>query len=113
MISTQIDNSAVELQSYVSVDEDGFLIDSSDWDRASAQIKALEVGVELNEKHWLLIDLIRDKYIRLGALPSMRIVCKSVGLDRYKLKAQFGSCLALWKIAGLPNPGLEAQAYMN
>jgi tRNA 2-thiouridine synthesizing protein E len=67
----------------------------------------------LDDKHWLLIEIIRDKYLRLGALPSMHLVCKAAGLDKRVLKQQFGGCLNLWKIAGLPNPGEEARAYMN
>ena len=95
------------------LDDEGFLIDGNDWDRFFTLRRALEAGIDLSEKHWLLIELIRDKYLRLGALPPMRTVCKSVGLDKNELKAQFGSCLALWKMAGLPNPGEEAKAYMN
>ena len=95
------------------LDEEGFLIDAADWDRGFSQDKAKEKGVILSDKHWQLIELIRDKYLRLGSLPPMRTVCRSVGLNKIELKQQFGSCLNLWKIAGLPNPGEEAKTYMN
>lgn len=95
------------------LDEEGFLIDAEDWNRDFSQKRAKEKGVILSDKHWQLIELIRDKYLRLGSLPPMRTVCRSVGLNKQALKLQFGSCLNLWKIAGLPNPGEEAKTYMN
>lgn len=102
-----------ETRSRQLLDEEGFLIDAEDWDRGFSQKRANEKGVILSNKHWQLIELIRDKYLRLGSLPPMRTVCRSVGLNKQELKLQFGSCLDLWKIAGLPNPGEEARAYMN
>lgn len=95
------------------LDEDGYLIDPVDWTQSFTERRAAEAGIRLAKQHWHLIDIIRDKYLRLGALPPMRSVCKSAGLDKQELKQQFGSCLNLWKMAGLPNPGEEARAYMN
>ena len=106
-------NTAIDTGSVQILDEEGYLIDPSDWDRSFTVQRAEEADIELTEQHWQLIELIRDKYLRLGALPPMRTVCKAVGIDKQLLKQQFGSCLALWKIAGLPNPGEEAKAYMN
>jgi len=45
-------------------------------------------------------------------VPLMRRVCRSQNLDRDSVKDLFGNCLNVWKIAGLPNPGEEAKAYM-
>ena len=98
---------------YVLIDEEGYLIDPLDWTRALTEGRAREAAIELTDKHWQLIELIRDKYLRLGALPPMRSVCKAVGFEKHELKRQFGSCLNLWRIAGLPDPGEEARAYMN
>ncbi len=98
---------------YQPLDDEGYLIDPYSWDRSFTEHYADAAGLVLTEQHWRLIELIRDKYLRLGALPPMRTVCKAVGLDKHRLKRQFGSCLALWKMAGLPNPGEEAKAYMN
>ena len=113
MLSTVQSHSRFDYQPYERLDEEGYLVDPNDWTREFTEQKADELGLELTDKHWQLIELIRDKYLRLGALPPMRTVCKSVGLDKGLLKRQFGSCLHLWKVAGLPNPGEEAKAYMN
>ena len=95
------------------LDDEGFLINPDDWTRAFTEQRAQQADVELTEQHWVLIELIRDKYLRLGSLPLMRSVCKAVGFERSALKKEFGSCLSLWKMAGLPNPGEEAKTYMN
>jgi dissimilatory sulfite reductase related protein len=114
MLQTQIQSNTVEnLQTRQILDEDGYLVDPVDWTQSFTVLRAEEAGIELAHQHWHLIEIIRDKYLRLGALPPMRSVCKSVGLDKRELKQQFGSCLTLWKMAGLPNPGPEAVAYMN
>jgi len=98
---------------YGITDEEGYLLDASDWTRAFTEERARQAGIELSEKHWRLVEIIRDKYLRLGALPPMRTVCKAAGFEKRELKQQFGSCLRLWKMAGLPNPGEEARAYMS
>ncbi len=100
-------------ESYVLIDKEGYLLDPLDWTRAFTEGRAREADIELTDKHWHLIEIIRDKYLRLGALPPIRSVCKAVGFEKHELKRQFGSCLNLWRIAGLPNPGEEAVAYMN
>lgn len=95
------------------LDDEGFLLNANDWTRSFTEHRARQASIELSPQHWVLIELIRDKYLRLGALPLMRSVCKAVGFERTALKQEFGSCLALWKMAGLPNPGEEAKTYMN
>ena len=96
------------------LDEDGFLIDHRVWDRDLAQLLANEWGLgDLGPTQWLIIDYVRDKYFRLGAMPPMRNMCSKVGVNREAVKKSFGTCRQLWQIAGLPNPGSEAVTYMG
>jgi tRNA 2-thiouridine synthesizing protein E len=113
MLNLQNNEIAIEHPPVEVLDEEGYLIDAHAWEPAFTEVRAEEINLQLTDKHWELIDLIRDKYLRLGAVPPMRSVCKAVGIDRFTLKQQFGSCLTLWKMAGLPNPGEEAKTYMN
>lgn len=113
MLNIEHNHTADSHQDYELLDDEGYIIDASTWNRAFSEKRANAIQLELTSKHWQLIELIRDKYLRLGALPPMRSVCKAVGLDKKILKKEFGSCLNLWKLAGLPNPGEEAKAYMN
>ena len=96
------------------LDVDGFLIDHHLWNRELAQRLADEWGIgRLGSTHWLLIDYVRDRYFRLGALPPMRNLCSKVGVNRDAVKKSFGTCRQLWQIAGLPNPGGEALSHMG
>ena len=99
--------------SALPLDQDGFLIQTRAWNKALAQQLANEAGLgKLDVTQWLIIDYVRDKYFRLGALPPMRNLCHKLGVDRSAVKQAFGDCRQLWRIAGLPNPGAEALSYM-
>ena len=67
---------------YVVIDEEGYLLDPSDWSRAFTQGRARAADIELSARHWQLIEIIRDKYLRLGSLPLMRLVCKAAGFEK-------------------------------
>ena len=96
------------------LDEEGFVAERKLWNRALAQQLADSHGLgRLGPTQWLIIDFVRDKYFRLGALPPMRNMCRKLGVDREAVKKSFGSCRQLWQIAGLPNPGEEALSYMG
>jgi tRNA 2-thiouridine synthesizing protein E len=95
-------------------DADGFLVGTLDWSPAMAEVVARDEGIDrLGATHWKVIHLVRDRYFSLGALPVMRLVCRAAGLDPRQAHHLFSSCRSLWRIAGLPNPGEEAKAYMN
>jgi tRNA 2-thiouridine synthesizing protein E len=95
-------------------DADGYLIDGAAWSRDMAEELARAEGIEsLGPVHWKVIHLVRERYFSLGALPVMRLVCRAAGLDRASAHDLFSGCASLWRIAGLPNPGEEARAYMN
>jgi TusE/DsrC/DsvC family sulfur relay protein len=95
-------------------DEDGFLVDGERWHSGLATALAAEEGLDaLGEQHWRILDFIRDYHARFGAVPMLRRVCRREGIDRQRMKRLFGSCRSAWRIAGLPNPGEEAKAYMN
>ncbi|MCB1758988.1 MAG: TusE/DsrC/DsvC family sulfur relay protein [Gammaproteobacteria bacterium] len=96
------------------LDEEGFLLDPSLWSEHSGQMLADLRGVgRLTREHWTVIHFVRDRYLRLGAIPPMRRICRSSALSRRDIKRMFGSCLEVWRIAGLPNPGEEAKSYMG
>ena len=94
--------------------EDDFLADPGIWTPELAKELARREGLHgLTAKHWEVIHLVRARYFSIGALPVMRLVCRAAGLDPHQAHHLFSSCLSLWRIAGLPNPGPEARAYMN
>jgi tRNA 2-thiouridine synthesizing protein E len=95
-------------------DEDGFLCDAAVWDdRVAERLAELEGVAPLQAAHWRVKRFVRDRYLRLGAIPPMRRICRSSELSRSEVKTLFGGCLQVWRIAGLPNPGEEAKSYLS
>jgi dissimilatory sulfite reductase related protein len=95
------------------LDEDGFLANTDDWNEVIArQIADDERVPVLTDRHWQVIHRIRNHYFRIGGVPSLRRVCRATELRKDDIEKLFGGCLATWRIAGLPNPGEEAKAYL-
>lgn len=95
------------------LDDDGFLAHIGQWNEALAQRIARREGIAyLDESHWRLIRHVRERFLALGGLPSMRRVCRATGLSRNEVHELFGGCMPVWRIAGLPNPGEEAKTYL-
>ena len=93
-------------------DEDGFLADGLVWTRGLAeQIAEFDELAPLTDKHWKVIDHIRERFFRVGGVPAMRLVCRATGLSSMEIRSLFGDCRSAWRVAGLPNPGEEAKAY--
>lgn len=100
--------------SRIGFDTAGFLADPEGWAPSLAEAIASDDGIgALTDKHWQVIGLVRDRYYATGALPVMRLICRAAGLDPHNAHQLFSTCRSLWRIAGLPNPGDEALAYMN
>jgi len=107
-------NCARVIDSRSNFDQDGFLAESGNWTPSLARQLARQAGVDdLTAKHWEVIRIVRERYFAIGALPVMRLICRAAGLDPSSAHQLFSSCRSLWRIAGLPNPGEEAMAYMN
>jgi tRNA 2-thiouridine synthesizing protein E len=104
----------VDNQPLVCFDEDGFMLEPANWTEGTASMIAEIDGVgSLRTEHWRAIHFLRDRYLRLGAIPPVRNICRNSTLSKEEIKKLFGSCLEIWRIAGLPNPGEEARSYMT
>ncbi len=114
MYSAQVQESPNGAAPAFSFDDDSFLIHPEEWSPDLAREVAAAMGLApLTDRHWQTIEFIRDKYLRLGALPPVASMCRRLGLHPGEVKELFGSCRQLWIVAGLPNPGEEAKAYME
>ena len=89
------------------VDEDGFLVNLSDWTEEMAVFLAKEEGVEeLSEDHWKLINYLRGYFKDYGIAPMVRKMTKESG---YSLKEIYdlvpsGPSKGACKVVGLPKP---------
>ena len=91
----------------VEVNDEGFLLDSSQWTPQVGEEIAREVGVwPMTEKHWNVITFCREDAAREGQPPGMRRIAKNSGVDMKALYQLFpkGPGKLAARIAGLPKP---------
>ena len=96
-----------ELITRLEVDGDGFLKDPEVWNREVARQLAIEDGTgELTDKHWEVIDYIRQYYSENEMAPMVRKLCQNAGVRLKELYEMFplGPAKGACKIAGLPKP---------
>jgi len=89
----------------VNVSEDGYLEDMSQWNEDIAKEIAEEIGIELTDKHFEVLNYLREK-TEAGEALTIRKVGKSGVVDikgLYKLFPK-GPLKFSSKIAGIPKP---------
>ena len=91
----------------VDVDAEGFLTDPAQWNEEIARAIAADNGIyELNERHWLVVLFMRDRYLTSGSAPSIRSLGKQSGVPIKELYQLFpkGPAKLAAKIGGIPKP---------
>jgi tRNA 2-thiouridine synthesizing protein E len=99
----------------IQTDDEGYLQNLGDWDKGLAEALAKTENVELTEKHWKLIEWIRNYFQQFQVAPAIKSLTKEVmtleNLPDKKEANKFiyelfpeGPAKQLAKIAGLPKP---------
>ena len=91
----------------VERDPEGFLVDPSQWTREIALEIARESGIpELTERHWMVVNFMRERYLTTGSAPSIRTLGKESGVPIKELYQLFpkGPAKLAAKIGGIPKP---------
>ena len=91
----------------VQRDAEGFLTDPTQWTEAMAGEIARENGIdELGDRHWQVINFMRNTYLETGSGPSIRTLGKVSGVPIKELYQLFpkGPAKLAAKIAGIPKP---------
>jgi TusE/DsrC/DsvC family sulfur relay protein len=90
----------------VDVDAEGFLTDPEQWNEQIAEAIAAENGIELTERHWLVVRFMRERYLATGNAPSIRSLGKESGVPVKELYQLFpkGPAKLAAKIGGIPKP---------
>ncbi len=97
----------------IALDKDGFLKELTDWSAPVAIALAQREGLELNDEHWLILNLLRDFYAQFQLSPATRplvkYVAQQLGPDignSHHLNRLFQGTPAKLaaKLAGLPKP---------
>jgi dissimilatory sulfite reductase related protein len=109
-LSPQEENAMTQLKvrdQALDLDEDGFIQQPEKWDKDVALALAETEGVnELTEKHWQLVNYLRDYYMKFGVAPMIRKVCKDNNMKLTEIYSLFpsGPAKGACKVAGLPKP---------
>ncbi|MEW6133346.1 MAG: TusE/DsrC/DsvC family sulfur relay protein [Pseudomonadota bacterium] len=97
----------------IETDEEGFLVNLSDWNPDVALELAKGEGIEMTDQHWEVINFLREYYDEYQIAPAVRVLTKAIGK---KLGPDKGNSKYLYdlfpygpgkqacKIAGLPKP---------
>jgi dissimilatory sulfite reductase related protein len=91
----------------VDVDAEGFMTEPEQWNEQIAQAIAAENGVpELTDRHWLVVNFMRERYLTTGTAPSIRALGKESGVPIKELYGLFpkGPAKLAAKIGGIPKP---------
>lgn len=95
-------------------DADGFMTEPDKWSDTWAMNQARAEGLgALNTEQLELIHNLRAEYAKTGTVTAFSHVCHLGGQEPNCLQQFFPSPLHAWRLAGLPNPGEEAKAYMS
>jgi TusE/DsrC/DsvC family sulfur relay protein len=68
----------------VETDPEGYLVNLEDWSPEVAEFLAQQDSLALSEKHWKIIQYMRDYFNENGTAPNLRILQKA-------LKEEFGA----------------------
>ena len=95
------------------VDEEGYLVNLSEWEKGVADVMSKEDDLELTDEHWDIIGFLRDYYEEYQIAPAVRVLTKAVkrklgpekGNSKYLYELfPYGPAKQACKIAGLPKP---------
>lgn len=97
----------------IEVDEEGYLVNLSDWDETVADYMAKEEKIEMTPNHWEVINFLREYYSEYQIAPAIRVLTKAIakklgpdkGNNKYLYELfPYGPAKQACKIAGLPKP---------
>ena len=91
----------------VALDDEGFLVDASQWTEDIAVELARRESIEpLTDQHWKVIRFMRSEFFDKGTGPTVRALGKTSGVSIKELYQLFpkGPAKVAAKIAGIPKP---------
>lgn len=109
VLSSSIDVNGVALET----DQEGYLLNQSDWSEDFARSSASQDECELTENHWEVIQFLREYFEAYDVAPAIRILTKQIGkkLGKEKGNSKYlyelfpeGPAKQACKYAGLPKP---------
>lgn len=90
----------------LDLDDEGYLTHPEQWTRGIGEEIARGLGITMTDRHWVVCDFMRERYLATGSAPSMRSLGKESGVAIKELYQLFpkGPAKLASKIAGIPKP---------
>lgn len=97
---------ATLLDRAIDVDAEGFLQKPEQWTEELGVEIASDLGITLTDKHWQVINFMRNRFLATGNAPSIRTLGKESGVPIKELYHLFpkGPAKLAAKIGGIPKP---------
>lgn len=90
----------------IHVDDEGFLTEYDEWSKDLGTQLAANIGIEMTDDHWKVIEFLRSDYVEQGETATLRRVSTVGGIPTKELFQLFPKKPArkMSYIAGLPKP---------
>ena len=97
----------------IEADEEGYLINITEWDEGLADQIAKDEGITMSPEHWEVVNFLREYYSEYQIAPAVRVLTKAIakkmgpekGNNKYLYELfPYGPGKQACKIAGLPKP---------
>ena len=90
----------------VDVDDEGYMTNRAQWNKAVATALAAEEGITLTDAHWKVLEFIDKDFREKGVVPGMRRMNKVGNIPTKDLYALFpdGPIKKAAKISGYSKP---------
>jgi len=90
----------------VNVDADGFMTDPGAWTKEIAEGLGAEVGITLTDRHWVVLDFVRQDAVDQGEPPGVRRITKLTDVSMKEIYQLFpkGPGILASKLAGHGKP---------
>ena len=96
----------VDILDTVEFDDEGYLVNASDWTPELGIEIAGVLGIELNDRHWVVINFARSFYSENGDAPTMRQIATNTDITMKEIYQLFpgGPAKLAAKVSGLKKP---------
>lgn len=97
---------AEDILDTVEFDDEGYLVNSTDWTEEIGQAIAQALEIELTEKHWQVINFARSDFEQNGEPPTLRRITQQTDVNMKEMYQLFpdGPAKLAANIAGLKKP---------
>jgi TusE/DsrC/DsvC family sulfur relay protein len=100
------DRIALDVLETVEFDDEGFMVDPTTWTPEIGAAIATREGIELTDRHWVVINFNRQEFASEGEPPTLRRITKRTDVSTKEIYQLFpgGPAKLAAKISGLGKP---------